>query len=903
MHQDCSRKENEEEVGAAEEKLDEARTSRRRKQKGLSASAPRVDIKGHCFQVFEKHRQIQYKLSPSAHMLARVTKGLVDLYRSCNSQFSFSPDRIPRKVLTEPNTKAGNGGADNEQSNLIISVNDVLVNDPGGRSYRVSAMLGEGTFGQVVKCEDSKTKKWVAVKVIKNNPAYHNQAVVELGLLQMLNAADKDDTGHIVRLIDNFAHKNHLCLVFEMLGMNLYEFIKANSFRGMSCSLVKAITKQMLEAMVILRDTNVIHCDLKPENVLFVRSGTSAIKLIDFGSACMDMQTIYSYVQSRFYRSPEVLLGLPYDASIDMWSLGCIIAELFIGLPVFPGQTQHNQVARIVKLLGLPDARMLDRATPNIRKFFNAPHDPLPIDEDGSGKGKKCEVYSLKSAKQFARETNTEEVQSKKYFNGEKLDDILLQYPFKRSLDSEGRATELKTRESLLHFLKGLLRWEPHLRWTPKQALDHPFITGAPLDTFQEIEDPPVEMWAGHSAQYVQEFEHHLQVGSAVPYVGSYADDPLRPRVSEVHHHYQQHHAHFRDGIFPGSYSPPSRCSSGQTSPHYYDLGDSSASHSGRYRGDYKHWDEGYYMQEGRLSRGSTDSLQGGRAYSESRHSYSENQRYSETMGYQGRASETGRLSEAELSPMRGRTSTTRAFLRVPGLGVDTSPVQNRSSRSSSDDASLLPQGNRAPPPPRVGKSKSLNEGKSYLSPFATSFEQLTVSPQLTATTPRGTQQQQQQQHREQSMSQPNTPSFRILPPLHAPAGAGYMSVNPRTNPLYPVQLTPSHSSHHNGHHNSPPGRPLHTTRSYPSSHNSPSPSRPIQHAHTLSPSRSYPPPPPSRPYSNQSQSSVSPPGHHQQPHQPSLPPLILNPPPPSNTTTINTTPRGRPRPAGSPER
>jgi dual specificity protein kinase YAK1 len=76
------------------------------------------------------------------------------------------------------------------------------------------------------------------------------------------------------------------------------------------------------------------------------------IKVIDFGSACHERQTVYTYIQSRFYRSPEVLLGLPYSGAIDMWSLGCIVVELFLGLPIFPGTSEFNQVSRITDMLG-----------------------------------------------------------------------------------------------------------------------------------------------------------------------------------------------------------------------------------------------------------------------------------------------------------------------------------------------------------------------------------------------------------------------------------------------------------------------------------------------------------------------------------------------------------------------
>lgn len=89
---------------------------------------------------------------------------------------------------------------------------------------------------------------------------------------------------------------------------------------------------------------------IHPLTVLRLQS--PQIKVIDFGSACHERQTVYTYIQSRFYRSPEVILGIPYTSSIDMWSLGCIAVELFLGLPLFPGTSEYNQITRIVEMLG-----------------------------------------------------------------------------------------------------------------------------------------------------------------------------------------------------------------------------------------------------------------------------------------------------------------------------------------------------------------------------------------------------------------------------------------------------------------------------------------------------------------------------------------------------------------------
>lgn len=114
-----------------------------------------------------------------------------------------------------------------------------------------------------------------------------------------------------------------------------------------------------MQALKYLKEENLIHCDLKPENILLKSPDKSGIKVIDFGSSCFADERIYTYIQSRFYRAPEIILGIPYTPAIDMWSFGCILTELFTGVPLFPGEFEQEQLSLIMEVIGLPDDKIL----------------------------------------------------------------------------------------------------------------------------------------------------------------------------------------------------------------------------------------------------------------------------------------------------------------------------------------------------------------------------------------------------------------------------------------------------------------------------------------------------------------------------------------------------------------
>lgn len=415
-------------------------------------------------------------------LVERLTKHIVETYQECNAEFKYSEELNPKRFLTSPTDGVLNDGLDNANSDLILTVNYVLVNSQTNRRYIVKDILGHGTFGQVAKCWVPESNCFVAVKIIKNQPAYYQQAWVEVAILTTLNKKfDPEDKHHIVRIYDYFVFQRHLCISFELLDTNLYELIKINNFRGLSLSIVQLFSKQILRGLGLMKDAGIIHCDLKPENILLCASVKPAeIKIIDFGSACMEDRTVYSYIQSRYYRSPEVLLGYQYTTAIDMWSFGCIVAELFLGLPLFPGASEFDLLKRMIRILGGQPPDYLLKDAKNTSKFFKFVGKVDHVDMGHVSVGGGSAYQALTEEEYEAREKK-KPVIGKEYFNYMNLEGIVAAYPYRKNLPEEDILKERQVRLSLIDFLRGLVEFDPAKRWSPFQASKHPFVTGEPF--------------------------------------------------------------------------------------------------------------------------------------------------------------------------------------------------------------------------------------------------------------------------------------------------------------------------------------------------------------------------------------------------------------------------------------
>ncbi|KAH6762770.1 Protein kinase superfamily protein [Perilla frutescens var. hirtella] len=267
-----------------------------------------------------------------------------------------------------------------ENKEFPIVLNSVIA----GRYY-VTEILGSAAFSRVVQAHDLYSGMDICLKIIKNDKDFFDQSLDEIKLLKFVNKNDPADKHHILRLYDYFYHQEHLFIVTELLRANLYEFQKYNRESGaepyFTMHRLQVIIQQSLEALLYLHDLGIVHCDLKPENILIKSYRRCEIKVIDLGSSCFQTDHLSLYVQSRSYRAPEVMLGLPYDQKIDLWSLGCILAELYSGEVLFPNEAVVFLLARMMAMLGPIDMEMLQNGQ-ETHKYFTKEYDLYYIDED-----------------------------------------------------------------------------------------------------------------------------------------------------------------------------------------------------------------------------------------------------------------------------------------------------------------------------------------------------------------------------------------------------------------------------------------------------------------------------------------------------------------------------------------
>ena len=250
---------------------------------------------------------------------------------------------------------------------------------PRARATRARARSHTHTFSRL-SCRALSTTRRAraprAAQIIKARPPYTQQAKREIEILRHLHKRDPRCQYGTVQLLGHFVHHGHQCMVFELLSMNLYKLLEKVQFHGFSLALIRKFAWQLLKTLAFLSHDaiGIVHCDLKPENICLRQPEYNTIKLIDFGSSCERDKRLYSYIQSRYYRSPEVMLGVPYGCQVDMWRLGCV-RRLHTASRSSRASTSGTAL-RVIAMVGRPPDALVDRAPRDVRRrFFEAADD------------------------------------------------------------------------------------------------------------------------------------------------------------------------------------------------------------------------------------------------------------------------------------------------------------------------------------------------------------------------------------------------------------------------------------------------------------------------------------------------------------------------------------------------
>lgn len=320
--------------------------------------------------------------------------------------------------------------------------------------YRVTANLGRGMFASVVRAIDKKAKdKPVAIKIVRNNESMRKAGVKEVDILKDLAANDPEDKKHIVRLLRSFDHKGHLCMVFENMDMNLREVLKKfGRDVGINLKAIRAYAQQLFLSLSLMRKCQYLHADLKPDNIL-VNEARSSVKLADLGSASPITENVTApYLVSRFYRAPEVILGIEYDYGIDMWSTGCTLFELYTGKILFTGRNNNNMLRNIMECRGKFPHKLLRKGSLTY-EYFDDLLNFRSQDQDRTTGRVVTKTIDIKAKP-------VRDLRSRLIPKDKKLGE-----------------QERKELEAFADLLDKCLDLRPEKRITPLEALKHPFIT------------------------------------------------------------------------------------------------------------------------------------------------------------------------------------------------------------------------------------------------------------------------------------------------------------------------------------------------------------------------------------------------------------------------------------------
>ena len=371
-------------------------------------------------------------------------------FNEINPNEYSAPKYFPGRPLNPPEE-------DEEPSyagHKLVYVNE-MVEDANHDIYRVIDVLGNGTFSYVFKVQLMRQPSlFRALKIIKNLPQYRATGISEIIIHnQLRNAPPHPGKENAIMPLSTFEIEGHVCMILPLLYRSLFEGICQTQPIIELLGSIRDIMKQLLEALSFIHLNGVTHCDLKPDNILFQGEQNHKICLIDFGSATTSPSGQGQYIQSRFYRSPEVILGLPYNSMIDIWGAGCVAAELYLDFAIFACECESDVIHTISVLIGgFPDDLL--QTAKNWWKFYDMSANGFTL------RMNPVEVLTVRHSYHAIFEQTGPIT----------LEQLIIGHKPIMTIE------EAQTVACFNNFVHMLLQTDPRKRLAADQALEHPFL-------------------------------------------------------------------------------------------------------------------------------------------------------------------------------------------------------------------------------------------------------------------------------------------------------------------------------------------------------------------------------------------------------------------------------------------
>jgi len=366
------------------------------------------------------------------------------------------------KAVTIAFTGASAEDWDDEEGYYRPSLGEVI-----DERYHVTEIgCGKGVYAGVVKAKDQKGEYAgvVAIKILRKNDLMTKAAGKEVEHLQKLKAQDPGNSSYIIRLHDSFAYRSHFCMVFECMWDNVRSALKKlTKGKGFNLQAVRAYTKQLLVGLRHMRQCQIVHADIKPDNIL-MSEAHDYVKFCDLGTAVeISGCTISPYLGSGAYRPPEICLGCEWGYPIDMWALGCTVCEMFTGKVMMSSGSNNEHLRLIMEYKGKIPGKVIRKG----RKWKD--HFTDNLDFKYLDKENVERIITNLTAKRSIKDTVMERVA-----------------PEKRTSSAPEDQHYVRKVGMFADLLEQMLALDADKRITPEDALKHPFCA---------------ESWSGRSGK------------------------------------------------------------------------------------------------------------------------------------------------------------------------------------------------------------------------------------------------------------------------------------------------------------------------------------------------------------------------------------------------------------------